>query len=528
MNNHFLLLVMSVLFFFSCQKSSLDSALNIAGENELELENVLDHYSTIEDSLKHQAAIFLIENMIHHYSVSQEISVKGENSENFDWNNYQIEHLLVQDKDSLLKLKKAIDSLGIRIKPGEIIMDIKSIKAELLVENIDYAFKVWDMPWCRHLCFEDFCEYILPYRCQSEPLTQWRRCFYEKYSWIKDSLPDDCTPLVAASYLQKVINNEVVWLPSKTRFYSGFLSPFMFERIKAGDCGNLCVYTSLAMRSVGVPVTYDLVLYWSGRNSGHAFNCLVANDSIRGYLFNVCDGPPNSAIKPHRATRIMRTTFQLQDNPLWNSWAEGESIPPSLVGRYQKDVTNIKVATDTLKINVDNIGKTEKRIWLCTITPNSLKVFNYSEIDDDGWLCFPTVNNRLVYVLARYNNKVLTPISSPFYLKDQSVTYLKPDKRIRQNYSFEGKLKTNEKLPKKIIDLTVMYWEDGWNKVEARAEFLYHLKYNERLQYNEGIFNIQLKNAPQNAFFYMKDDYSGFTNDFSWFTFSDEGQYQKR
>ena len=54
----------------ACRASVLESALERAGENRKELERVLRHYSEEDkDSLKWEAARFLIENMPGHLSI---------------------------------------------------------------------------------------------------------------------------------------------------------------------------------------------------------------------------------------------------------------------------------------------------------------------------------------------------------------------------------------------------------------------------------------------------------------------------
>ena len=55
------------LLFLSCsdKNNELELALHYAGANRVELEKVLRHYEG--DSLKHRAAVFLIENMSYHY-----------------------------------------------------------------------------------------------------------------------------------------------------------------------------------------------------------------------------------------------------------------------------------------------------------------------------------------------------------------------------------------------------------------------------------------------------------------------------
>jgi len=59
------IIIVTLLFLIvitGCDSSSaLDRALDMAGDNRIELEKVLDHFK--DDSLKYKAAVFLIENM---------------------------------------------------------------------------------------------------------------------------------------------------------------------------------------------------------------------------------------------------------------------------------------------------------------------------------------------------------------------------------------------------------------------------------------------------------------------------------
>jgi hypothetical protein len=62
-------------------------------------------------------------------------------------------------------------------KLGEPIIreDVKYITADYLINNIELAFKVWqEQPWGKHISFDAFCEEILPYRVDNEPLENWR------------------------------------------------------------------------------------------------------------------------------------------------------------------------------------------------------------------------------------------------------------------------------------------------------------------------------------------------------------------
>ncbi len=59
------------LLLFSCERYTPGTceALKLSGSNRVQLEKVLQHYSSPADSLKLQAALFLIENMPGHYTL---------------------------------------------------------------------------------------------------------------------------------------------------------------------------------------------------------------------------------------------------------------------------------------------------------------------------------------------------------------------------------------------------------------------------------------------------------------------------
>ena len=154
-----------VIFLYSCREatSRLEQTLQLAGDNKLELQKVLDHYAS--DSLKLKAAIFLIENMLGHYSL---------------------------DGPYLRQLQRIIDSTGTPYLMKKVILmqplryphsrqqlraepDLEQVKADYLIHQIDQAFRLWtNSPWLEDLTLESFLEYLLPYRIGNEPLDYWR------------------------------------------------------------------------------------------------------------------------------------------------------------------------------------------------------------------------------------------------------------------------------------------------------------------------------------------------------------------
>ena len=156
----------------------LSFALERAGENRRELEQVLEHYKN--DSLKYRAACFLIKNMPGHYSYCGKIT---------NTYNKQIDSIILQTQkegryhdtpylaNRIDRISKIHENTSFPIQE-----DIRIITADFLIQNIEQAFHLWeDAPWSRHLNFDDFCEYLLPYSIGAmDVLEDWRTGMYQQ------------------------------------------------------------------------------------------------------------------------------------------------------------------------------------------------------------------------------------------------------------------------------------------------------------------------------------------------------------
>lgn len=162
----FLLCVM----LLSCNSNDyLQHSLDYAGNNRAELEKVLYHYK--DDNQKHEAAVFLISNIGGRYTTV------GERVDGF--------HLFI---DSVYRIRqeeydipaiyntfrKQTQNSYASIRREQ---DLKHITAEYLIRHIDRSFELWKRPWNSHLSFEEFCEWILPYRLHDEQLESWHDIF---------------------------------------------------------------------------------------------------------------------------------------------------------------------------------------------------------------------------------------------------------------------------------------------------------------------------------------------------------------
>lgn len=171
--------------------------------NRTELEKVLEHYK--DDPEKYAAARFLIKNMPYRYGYDawELDTIKYILSDAIERKSIYGEDALIIDKRQISKWK------SFSFSNQKKIYDSKIITADYLIENIDLSFDVWKKyPWNKHLSFDDFCELILPYRIANEPLSNWRREYYNHYTPILDSLYKGTDVTEACNAINKTLRKE--------------------------------------------------------------------------------------------------------------------------------------------------------------------------------------------------------------------------------------------------------------------------------------------------------------------------------
>ena len=179
MNIGWLIIVGCLLLFAGCgSPDSLEVALNHAGDNRMELEEVLLHYE--EDTLKHRAAKFLIENMPYHFS-AVETMVSPEGKE------YYPDITRFDGKESVKRHCDSLFAVGYRVRKQHV-FDIRTLTADYLIDQIDLAFEAWGKPWAREVSFDDFCRYVLPYRAENEAVCNIRKQLMDTYIPLLDSV----------------------------------------------------------------------------------------------------------------------------------------------------------------------------------------------------------------------------------------------------------------------------------------------------------------------------------------------------
>ena len=258
----------------------LEAALLSAKNNRKELEKVLCHYQkNPADSLKYKAACFLIENMPF-YTYSD-----GEQLENYKsyyaW-------LKVCKNKTPQQISDSVEKVFGPMKEPVKKRDILEIDSAYLCHNIDWAFKVWqEQPWGKNISFDTFCEYLLPYRIDDEPLAYWRETYYEKYNSLLDSLRisdtlDKEDPVVVAKYLMARLPDKQTLYTSIVPFSFGHVGP-EFVQYQVGSCRELTDFEIYLFRALGIPCAIDYLSARGDVNAGH-FWVIVWDKDGEGYM----------------------------------------------------------------------------------------------------------------------------------------------------------------------------------------------------------------------------------------------------
>ncbi len=447
----------------------ITEALKMAGDNRIELEKVLTHYASGDDSLKQTAALYLIANMEGHCYVTYSMIDTVGTTVAFDVLDYNDYESLTAAADSLESEYGMLD-----FERNEKINDLDSIKSEFLIKQIDYAFKAWrEKPWAKSLSFENFCEYILPYRGSNEPLEEWRQMFWDKYMEIESGMSDSTDPVEAAALINDDIKS---WFGFDPRFYYHPTDLGLSEMVSngLGRCEDMTNVTIYAMRANGLAVTSDYTPYWANTGNNHAWNAIVTPDG-KAIPFMGAESNPGEYHLANKLGKAYRKTFGKQIDNLVFQERKQEEIPGWLAGKNYIDVTS--QYTNVCDVEVKFEEKIDDSIdiaYLCIFNSGEWKPIHWGRIKN-GSALFSDMGTNIAYLPALYINKEILPFGDPFILGDNCNTEkLQPENG--KTITMELISTTYRKQEKSTDGISQMfftpgqkyelsYWSDGWQSL---------------------------------------------------------------
>jgi hypothetical protein len=408
--------IIIVILCYSCRKvDSFQQALQQAGSNRAELEKVLNHYRN--DSLKYKAACFLIENMPYHSfpdgpELAKYLKYYACSSGR--------EKDIPQIADSLVKADGILYVLNMENKT-----DVKTIHSEYLIDNIDWAFKVWqEQPWGGNVDFKTFCEYILPYRIGNEKPAYWRKKLYEACNPLLDSirsLPECSDPLFAATFLMDTLSKIPIIFTNKLPAGPN-IGPNIVQW-RAGSCRELCDIAAYTLRAVGIPCSIDYMTR-GDNNAGHSWNVVTAKDR-KEYMLDY----PFTSFRPaaefkNPKGKVFRHTFSLNRDDMKQMNAKLASVHPLFRYPLFMDVTAVYAGqwNRHLVLPKDilyNKNAAKNTIYLCTSRYREWLPVAWTIADKDS-LRFMNVEGNNVFQLATWDSSGLHLVSDPFLFEKET------------------------------------------------------------------------------------------------------------
>lgn len=383
----------------------------MADSNRAEMEKVLAHYEG--DTMKKEAAKFLIRNMPGHYSyVDTAVIARYSHS---------VDSIIETMKDSSFNsIRDSVNSCAKRFNLVKLkkCQDIKAISSAYLIKNIDGAFDSWQKgSWAAHLSFDDFCEYILPYKVtELQLLDDWRlrlsKFHSEKLRDLKrcdayrNSTLEACRTLVRdySSYMRPHIDEDIQYPIMKWEAMS---------KVPFGTC-DYYTYVSLALlRSKGIPVISDFTPHWACRRLGHTWNVLISENGYH-YPFDAAGSLPGDSYRlSEKLAKAYRHTYAINEDLVDLNNSE-KNIPSLFKTIFIKDVTSDYISCANANINSPELMKDKKYAFLAVFGDRDWTPIGFGKVNGKKIL-FKNLGRNSLYMPYYYNDNGKTnSIGVPF------------------------------------------------------------------------------------------------------------------
>ena len=462
LNLHQKLFILVILFLvISCSKSSkLETALELAGDNRAELEKVLEHYKKDPaDELKYKAACYMIENMQWHYG--KQVQLSEEFWELFIREDSLVTLMLQDNKKEEHRILYSVYNKGKKeitvnkaiaksVTGGNYQPDLLVLDADFLIQNIDAAFEVKKNDLCKTLSFIDFCEYILPYRVNSEPVYPVRKKLQEHFleSGILDSLQQDQTPAVnLLTRYASLFSWE--WSDKLSNPDLGFYNLFYWNHI---SCGEVTASYNTLLRSAGLPVSESFTPKWRDANGGHIWTTLLKPDGELDLFTSIYQKPGGlTALSPLRATKIFRNTFSPQSESPYFLKASGEELPLLFNSPCIEDITSRFLPVMDVEVKLQTKLKENNLCWFAVFKTGDWMPVGWGKLNGaKNRVLFKDISVGLTGVACYYDGYSLIPCSKLITVHPDGMKYIESGKekinlRLTRKYPVNTRLQNMRK-----------------------------------------------------------------------------------
>lgn len=403
--NKYLTLGLLIALELSCSRPTpLDEALQLSGKNRIHLEQVLRHYSLHPaDSLKYRAACFLIENMPGHgwYEGTE-----------LDAYHHWVDSACATTNEAFkATLHEACLQWEEMLEKLTFLEDIKHLDSNFLITHIDSTFGAANKrPWLKTLTFEQFCEYILPYRVGHERPRLLYRLQDSLYQTEVKSLLNYDDVLRDASLIFRLQPPYNSFAQSTPNVYKTF---HLHSTIIG--CVSTATYHLWMSKLFLYPSVMDLTPAYPFRDGRHCWNMVYDNTQTSRFKKFIQEN--------NDYAKVYRQTFSKHLKPISHN---NEYIPPFFKEKFYQDVTADYIITSDITITPQTpISATAA--YLCVFNELKWEPVAWAPQEKNGFK-FNNVGRGIVYLPVIYTTPKPTAISFPFILYPTGQTKkLQPD-----------------------------------------------------------------------------------------------------
>ena len=147
--------------------------------------------------------------------------------------------------------------------------DAKSLSAEFLLENVEYAYKARaEFPWAKEVPDSVFLNDVVAYANLNENRESWRKDFYERF---KKYVAPCKTMREAIDSVNKNVRDELL-VDYNTKREKPDQAPYESMRQHMASCSGLSILLTDAFRAVGIPSRVAGTPAWHDDRGNHNWN----------------------------------------------------------------------------------------------------------------------------------------------------------------------------------------------------------------------------------------------------------------
>jgi hypothetical protein len=448
-------LFLLIPFALQAQYSNrVESVLKKAGGNRIELEKALSYAENTHDPFKVKAMQFLIANMDIHFS--SDYYWENQEHKKIDYNELSYADF-EQAKKELTGIKEKNSGLHPKVM---ITNDIDTLTGDFLIQNLENAFKAWRSSAIKDISFENFCQYILPYRVSEEPLQDWRLVYQNKFKWIDHQI--DSKGFKSVLYYVK--DDYDSWFTNtwgeQRKEPLPRLGALQLLFRSEGPCPDIADLGVFIMRSQGIGAAINVIPFWATSTGGHFTNTFFG-DNMQPFNCDYGSRDFGENLKREPA-KVLRITYSKQAETL-ASFEDPVNIPKGFLQQQNYiDVTKDYWETTDVICPLFPMKDSPKIVYATTFNGLIWRPFWWGKVENAS-TTFNSICNKTVLLPQYYKDGKLIPAGAPIIVGDDKVQLLQPDFSNTKNVTIA---EADKYLKFKIgVTYKLFYWNNGWKLV---------------------------------------------------------------